>query len=327
MEHHFINEMQPGGQIADQIFLIASKDLRTTTNGSLYIHAMLADKTGQMVARMWQTTEGQYKMMPSGGFMRFRGRIESYKGNLQFIIDGMNEVKTEEVRMADFLPTTERDVDEMWEQVKSILRAIKDRDLLQLIKYFVEDEKLVANFKRAPAAVAMHHAYIGGLLEHTLNLLELARVVIPRYPELSLDLALAGLFLHDIGKTEELKYATNFQYTDQGQLLGHLVHCVIWIEEKVREVEKATGKTFPQEKKWTLQHIVLSHHGEYEFGSPKLPAMPEAIAVHYLDNLDAKIHQCLSAIQDDKDDESNWTEYVRALGRRIYKGDVFSDGK
>ena len=172
----------------------------------------------------------------------------------------------------------------------------------------------------APAAVSMHHAYVGGLLEHTLNLLELAQVVIPRYPDLSLDLVLAGLFLHDLGKTEELKYDTNFQYTDEGQLLGHIVQCVIWIEDKVRQVEQLTGRSFPQEKKWVLEHIVLSHHGEYEFGSPKLPATPEAIAVHYIDNLDAKIYQSLTAIRNAKDEESCWTEYVRALQRKIYKG-------
>ncbi len=323
MEHRYINELEAGLQIEDQVFMIASKDLRTTNNGSLYIHAVLADKTGQLLSRAWQATEEQYKAMPDGGFMRFRGRTESYKGHLQFIIDGMKEIDLEKVNIADFMPATDRDVDEMWEQVKTILRTIQDRDLLEVIKLFVQDEQLVARFKRAPAAVTMHHAYVGGLLEHTLNLLELAQVVIPRYPELSLDLVLAGLFLHDLGKTEELQYDTNFQYTDQGQLLGHIVHCVIWIEEKAKAIAEATGKPFPEDKKWALQHVVLSHHGEYEFGSPKLPAMPEAIAIHYLDNLDAKVFQCLAAIKNAKDEDSNWTEYVRALERRIYKGDVF----
>ena len=323
MEHRYINELEAGLQIEDQVFMIASKDLRSTNNGSLYIHAVLADKTGQLLSRAWQATEEQYKAMPDGGFMRFRGRTESYKGHLQFIIDGMKAIELEEVNIADFMPSTDRDVDEMWEQVKTILRTIEDRDLLEVIKLFVQDEQLVARFKRAPAAVTMHHAYVGGLLEHTLNLLELAQVVIPRYPELSMDLVLAGLFLHDLGKTEELRYDTNFQYTDQGQLIGHIVHCVIWIEEKTKAIAEATGKPFPEDKKWALQHVILSHHGEYEFGSPKLPAMPEAIAIHYLDNLDAKVFQCLAAIDKAKDEDSNWTEYVRALERRIYKRDVF----
>lgn len=319
MPHRFINTLKPGEQILDEVFMVASKDLRSTTNGSLYIHTILADKTGELVARMWQASEGQYKLMPEGGFLHFRGRTESYKGNLQFIIEGMNEVKPEEVCTADFIPTTKRDIDEMWERVKTILRTVKDPDLLHVLKRFVEDEALIAGFKRAPAAVSMHHAYVGGLLEHTLNLLELAQVVIPRYPELSLDLVLVGLFLHDMGKTRELRYDTNFQYRDEGQLLGHIVHCVIWIEEKVKEVEQVTGKKFPEDKKWALQHLVLAHHGEYEFGSPKLPATPEAIAVHYLDNLDAKVHQFLAAIEDDKDDKSNWTDYVKSLERKIYK--------
>ena len=327
MEHQFINELEPGRQLADQVFMIASKDLRTTNNGSLYIHVVLADKTGQLLSRMWQATEEQYKMMPEGGFMRFRGRTESYKGNLQFIIDGINEIDPSEVSIADFLPATDEDVDEMWERVKVILRTIKDPDLLQLIKCFVEDEALVSKLKRAPAAMTMHHAYVGGLLEHTLSLLELAQVIIPRFPRLSLDLVLAGLFLHDIGKTEELEFDTNFKYSDQGQLLGHIFHCVMWIEEKAKKIEQDTGKVFPQDKKWVLQHVILSHHGEYEFGSPKLPAMPEAIAVHYIDNLDAKIHQCLAAIDKSKDEDSNWTEYVRALERKIYKGNAFGTKK
>jgi len=326
MAHRFIGEMAPGEQITDQVFRIASKDLRTTNNGSLYIHAILADRTGQVPGRMWQASESHFKMMPEGGFMRIRGRTESYKGNLQFIIEGLKAVDVADVDVADFLPATEHDVDEMWESVKEILRTIKDKDLLYLIKAFVDDDDVVAQFKRAPAAVAMHHAYVGGLLEHTLSLLELAKVVIPRYPELSLDLVLAGLFVHDIGKGKELSYETNFQYSDSGQLLGHIAQGVIWIEQKAQQVESMQGKPFPDEKKWALQHIVLSHHGQYEYGSPKLPSTPEAIAVHYLDNLDAKLNMVLQAIANDKDEDSNWTGFIRSLDTKIYKRDVVPEG-
>ncbi len=326
MAHKFIKDLGPGEMISDQVFLISSKDLRTTTNGSLYIHAVLADKTGQVPARIWQASEAQYKVMPEGGFLRIKGRTESYKGHLQMIIEGMFAVKEGEFDVANFLPTTQQNVDEMWEKVKVLLRAIKDADLLHLMKSFVEDADSVAMFKRAPAAMSMHHAYLGGLLEHTLNLLEIAQLVIPRYPELSLDLVLAGIFLHDLGKTRELKYETNFGYTDEGQLLGHITQCILMIEEKIRQAEQTSGRKFPPEKKWVLQHIVLSHHGEYEFGSPKLPAVPEAIAVHYLDNLDAKIYQALHAITTDNDEQADWTGFLQSLGTKLYKRDVVPEG-
>jgi len=172
----------------------------------------------------------------------------------------------------------------------------------------------------------VHHAYVGGLLEHTLALLEIARLVIPRYPKLSLDLVLAGLLLHDIGKVKELTYQTSLGYSDDGQLLGHIVQAVLLIDRKADAVAARTGKPFPAQIRWALQHIVLSHHGRYEFGSPKLPAMPEAVAIHYLDNFDAKINQFLEVIEADRDPDSNWTEYNRAAETRIYKPNVTDSG-
>jgi 3'-5' exoribonuclease len=190
------------------------------------------------------------------------------------------------------------------------------------MKQFVCDEPLMAKFRKAPAATQMHHAFIGGLLEHTRNVMELALLVIPRYPDVSLDLVLAGVFLHDIGKTDELVFQTSFKYSDRGQLIGHIVQCTIWIEEKIKAVEAETGEPFPVEIKNALQHIVLAHHGTYEFGSPKLPATPEAIAIHHLDNLDAKLNMYLGKIKNDPDQESDWTDYVRGLDTKIYKKDV-----
>lgn len=318
----FVKDLGPGERIEDQIFLVASKDLRTTTNGSLYIHVVLADRTGQLLSRIWQATEAQFQQIPEGGFLRFKGRTESYKGALQFIIEGQRPVDDAEINLGDFLPATERDVEAMWQRVKEILRTIKNRDLLLLLKQFVEDEELVRRFKRAPAAMQLHHAFLGGLLEHTLNLLELALVVIPRYPEVSLDLVLAGVFLHDIGKTAELLYDTSFRYSDGGQLVGHIVQAALWVEQKSRDVEKQTGKPFPEDLKVALQHIIVSHHGQYAFGSPKLPASPEAIAVHYLDNIDAKIYTYLYEIRTADNPDSNFTDYIRSLETKVYKKDV-----
>jgi 3'-5' exoribonuclease len=203
-----------------------------------------------------------------------------------------------------------------------IVRKIEHPDLAALIKEFLGDEDLMAGFRRAPAAVAMHHAYIGGLLEHTVKLLEVALKVIPLYPELSLDLVLAGLFLHDIGKAKELQYDRKIGYTDRGQLVGHIAQAVCWIDKKADAVAGRTGRLFPDQLRSVLQHIVLSHHGRYEFGSPKLPAVPEAAAIHYLDNLDAKVSMLVAEIEKDPDPASQWTNYNRALETKVYKPDV-----
>ena len=325
----FIAELKAGELIADQVFLIAKKDLRTTTNGSLYIHLVLADRTGQLLGRLWSATQQQYDTIPEGGFLRVRGRTESYKGALQFIVDGMRPVEKGAFDVADFIPCTDKDVGEMWERVLAILRTVKHPMLIALIKEFVTDQAIVAGYKKAPAAIANHHAFIGGLLEHTLSVLELATRVLGKtddsdshYPEVSRDLVLTGIFLHDIGKTAELTYDTNFTYTTSGQLLGHITQAALWIDRKAGEVEAKTGQPFPEDIQNVLTHIILSHHGQYEFGSPKLPSCLEAILVHYLDNIDARLNMALTAIKDPKDAEGDWTGYVRALETRVYKKDV-----
>jgi len=329
LDHRFINQLQPGEQLSDEVFLVFQKDLRTTANGSLYIHLVLADRTGQVLGRIWNATQQQYEMIPDGGFMRMRGRVESYKGNPQFIVDGMRPAEPEDYDIGDYLPRTAFDIEEMWNDVLAILRTIRNPDLVALIKQFVKDETIVAGFKKAPAAVRNHHAYIGGLLEHTLSILNLATRILGKtddsdsqYPEVSRDVTLVCIFLHDIGKTAELSYATKFAYTNSGQLLGHLTQAAIWIDQKVAEVEEETGRRFPEDLQNVLMHIVISHHGAFEYGSPKLPACPEAFLVHYLDNIDAKLHMCLRAIGDDKNADSDWTEYVRALDTRVFRKDT-----
>ncbi len=322
MGHRFITDLRAGERVEDEVYLIRSKDLRTTSQGNLYIHAVLVDRTGQILARAWQATEEMFREMPEGGFLRFKGRAENYKGNLQFIIDGIRPAEAGSFDIADFLPATKGDVEKMWKRVVVILDGIQHPDLRALIGEFLADGALVGGFRRAPAAATMHHAYIGGLLEHTLSLLEVALLVIPRYPKLSLDLVLGGLFLHDIGKVKELTYETSLGYSDDGQLLGHIAQAVLWIDHKADAVAAKTGSPFPDRLRWALQHIVLSHHGRYEFGSPKLPALPEAVAIHYLDNLDAKVNMFLTAIEQDRDPDSPWTEYQRALETKIFKPDV-----
>lgn len=317
-----IASLQPGDSVKDEVYLVAQKDLRSTSNGGLYIHAVLADKTGQMLARMWNASHAVYDSIPDGGYVQFRGRVESYKGTRQFIIDAVRAVEPGGVDPGDFLPSTPRDVEQMWERLKEILRTIRNPDLLALVGKFIRDPEFAHGFKRAPAATRNHHAYIGGLLEHTLNLLELAILVIPRYPAVSLDLVLAGLLLHDAGKVRELTYETNIAYSTEGQLLGHIAQGLMWIHDKAGETEADTGRPFPRSIEAALKHIILAHHGRYEFGSPKLPATMEAVAVHYLDNLDAKLNQFQAAIDTDTDPQSVWTEYIPSLETKVFKVDV-----
>lgn len=325
----WVHELGPGERIEDQVFLVTKKDLRSTTSGSLYIHLILADRTGQLLTRVWQATQPMFDAIPEGGFLRVRGRTESYKGTLQFIVDGMRAVDQKDVSLGDFIPRTTQDVEQMWQRVLGILRTIQNPPLRLLMKKFVEDSALTAKFKQAPASITLHHAYLGGLLEHTLNVLEIAALIFgreddktSRYPQVSRDLVLAGLFLHDIGKTGELGYGTSFTYTDAGQLVGHIVQAAVWIERKIADVEAETGQPFPTEVQDVLTHIVLAHHGSYEFGSPRLPAVPEAIAVHHIDNIDAKIHMFLREIESDPDVDSHWTQFSHSLKTRIFKRDV-----
>ncbi|MGE3181460.1 MAG: 3'-5' exoribonuclease YhaM family protein [Phycisphaerae bacterium] len=317
-----IVHLEAGQRIDEEIYRIAQKDLRTTTNGSLYIHSVLADATGEMLARIWNASQELYDSMPEGGFMRFRGRVENYKGHRQFIIDGMRIVAEHEVDPTEFLPATKKNVEQMWSRTKEILRSIENPHLIALVAEFVNDERFVRSFKNAPAAVTNHHAYLGGLLEHTLNLLELVVLIAPRYPEVSRDLLLVSIFLHDSGKTAELGYSTNFTYTNEGQLIGHITLAVIWVAEKIRIIEDRTNEPFPVDLANAVKHIILAHHGRYEYGSPRLPAMAEAFFVHYIDNLDAKMNQVFAAIESDPDKESDWTGFVRALDTKIYKPDV-----
>ncbi len=317
-----IAELQAGARIDDEIYRVAQKDLRTTANGSLYIHAVLADQSGQMLARMWNASQEMFDSLPEGGLIHVKGRCESYKGNRQFIIDGLRAVEPGSVDPAMFLPASHCDVEKLWLEVLETLRSVQSKPLRTLVAKFVNDPAFATDFKRAPAATQMHHAYLGGLIEHTRSLLKLADAVCPLYPKVSRDLVVVGIFLHDAGKTRELSYEANFEYSSEGQLLGHIVQCVLWIDQKCREIERDTGETFPHDVEIVLKHLILAHHGKYEFGSPRLPATPEAFMIHYLDNLDAKMQMTFDAIESDPDATGEWTPYVKALETRVFKPDV-----
>jgi len=324
-ERRFITELKPN-ETLDQVFLVRDKDLRTASNGSFYIMCTLVDRTGQLNTRMWRANEAIYKAIPVDGFLRARGRTENYRGNLQFIIEALQPVAQENVELAEFLPATVHDIEQMWSELLEILRAVKNPYLRMLIKKFVEDHEFVAAFKRSPAAVEMHQAYIGGLLEHTLHVARAAVDVLKLYSQLNTDLLLTGVFLHDAGKTAELTRELGFHYTDRGQLVGHITLAAVWVQQKADLIAAETGEPFPAKTIDLLQHVILSHHGIHEYGSPKLPAIPEAMALHYLDNLDAKMNMFERLITTDADPENNFTNYYRALEVRIYKHSNALDG-
>ena len=306
------------GELVDQVFLISQPQLRTTSRGDFYIAAYISDRTGKTNSRMWQANEAIFKSLPEEGFVRVKGRTESYQGSLQVVVDAMRPVNADEVELEEFLPACPRDVDQMFAQLKKILTKIANPNWQRLVKAFLDDDELMTLLRKAPAAITLHHAYLGGLLEHTLSVLELGCRVLPQYPDLDADLVLTGLFLHDIGKTTELAYDLSFHYTDQGRLLGHLVKGALLIQDKIDKLNIKAAEPFPQLLAESLLHIIVSHHGVREFGCPVLPATPEAFVVHYLDNLDSKMALTFSEIAG-ASGTANWTSYSRALETCLFK--------
>jgi len=319
MAHLFIKDIQPNQQIND-IYLVSQPILRNTTRGDLYIAMFLSDKTGKLNSRMWQATEEIYQQIPPEGYVHIRGKSELYQGSLQIVINDIQPVDPSKVNPADYMPRTEKDVAQMYREMLSILAEIENEPLRNLMSAFVKDTELMKQFCTAPAAMQMHHNYLGGLLEHTLNMLKVAKAVFPMYPKIQKDLVIAAVFLHDIAKTQELSYKVSIGYTDQGQLLGHIIQGCQLIAQKADKLAQE-GKPVPQEILDNLLHIVISHHGLPEFGAVKVPATPEAFMVHYIDNLDAKMNQTTTLIENDPG-EGNWTSYQKSLETKLYRNRV-----
>jgi len=316
MAHKFINEIEPGEGIND-IYLVKDPILRSTTRGDLYIAMFLSDRTGQLNGRMWQATETIYRALPKPGFVHVQGRSELYQDNLQIIVNSIQPIDPGKVSIEDFLAHTDKDTKQLFEEVKKMMEGIGNLQLKAIVGEFLSDKNLMDKFCEAPGGMKLHHDYIGGLLEHTHNMLQVATVILPLYPQVQADLVLAGIFLHDMGKTEELTYDMAFSYTDSGQLIGHIAQTLVMVNRKA-DALAAKGTQIDRHILDALSHIILSHHGEYEFGSPKLPATPEAFMVYYIDDLDAKLNQVASAIDSELGD-SNWTQWKNALQTRLYR--------
>jgi len=316
MAHKFINEIEPGLTI-DDVYMVKEPILRSTTRGDLYIAMFLADRTGQLNGRMWQASEEVYRSLPKPGFIHIRGRSELYQDNLQIVVNNVTIVDTANVCLDDFLARTKGNIDQMFEGLKKNLALIKNPQLKALVARFLADNELMEKFRNAPGGTSLHHNYLGGLLEHTCNMMKVAVAILPLYPDLQPDLVLAAIFLHDMGKTAELSYDMAFSYTDAGQLMGHITQGLLMVNQKA-DALAAKGTPIDKVVLEALGHIILSHHGKFEFGSPKLPATPEAFMVYYIDDLDAKLNQVTAAIENETGD-SNWTGWQRALTTRLYR--------
>jgi len=298
-------------------FLVHEKELRNTREGRAYLRLELGDRSGTIEARMWDQFENAAKDINRDDFVKVQARVELYKNRPQLAVLQMRVAKPEEIELSDYLPHTTADVEKMFGELRGYAESLSNPWLKQLVLGIIADPETARCYKRAPAAKVMHHAFLGGLLEHVISLCGMARRVATHYPELDIDLLLTACILHDVGKLEELCYERAIGYTTPGQLLGHIV---MELETVTRAIDKIPG--FPAPLKTVVQHLLISHHGQYEFGSPKLPMIREAMVFHYLDDLDSKLAAVRVALASPSGDEE-WSAYSSALGRKFLKLDAF----
>jgi 3'-5' exoribonuclease len=324
MARRYIQQMADGDSV-EEVYLASEKQLRANRNGNLYLQLELRDRTGRIDARLWNAPDALARSFEAGDFLRVKGKVQHFQGGLQIILSQLERVGPEEVDLGDFLPHTAQDIGSLYGRLQTFLTKLGNPHLRALAECFLVDQEFMHGFCRAPAGIRYHHAYVGGLLEHVVTLMDAADRVAPLYPEVDRDLLLMGVFLHDIGKVRELTYERAFSYSDEGQLVGHLVIGVEILNDKVRRVPDLTGEPFPPELLLRLKHLIVSHHGSYEFGSPKLPMTPEAIALHHLDNFDAKVHRFTREIREDSNRGSAWTPFDPSMQRRLFKGGPIED--
>ena len=298
-------------------FLVCEKEIRNTREGKPYLRLELGDRSGTIEARMWDQFEAAAKGINRDDFVKVQARVEIYRNRPQLSVMQVRLAKPEESDLADFLPQTKADVAKLYAQLLEFAASIANPWLKKLVTGILNDPSIATRYKRAPAAKVMHHAYLGGLLEHVVSLCGLAKQVAAHYPELDLDLLLTAAMLHDVGKLDELCYERAIGYTVEGHLLGHIVMEVQTLAKAMDAIEG-----FPPNLKIVVQHLLISHHGEYEFGSPKLPMIREALVFHYLDDLDSKIASVRAALERDSG-EPEWSAYSGALGRKFLRLEAF----
>ena len=319
MGRRFIGQLADGETI-DEVYLVADKQLRANRNGNLYIQLELQDRTGSMNARLWNAGEPLFRSFEAGDFLAVKAKIQLFQGTLQMILQNLEKIEPTRVDLTDFLPHTDQDVNKLLERLRTSLRKIGNPHLRALAECYLMDDGFLRGFCKAPAGVRVHHAYVGGLLEHVVTMIDVAERLAPVYPDVDRDLVLIGIFLHDSGKVRELAYDRSFGYTDEGQLIGHLAIGLETLQEKAAQARELTGESFPRELLLRLKHMILSHHGTTEFGSPKVPMTPEAVLLHAIDSLDTRVHICVREIKDDRNAASAWTPFNQAMQRRLFKG-------
>src|SRR5262245_1081972 len=314
------------GESLEEVYLVSDRQVRANRNGAPYLQVDLRDRTGVVNAKLWNVTDAIAGSIAAGDFVRIKGKVQTFNGALQVILSHIDRIDPGMADLGEFLPHTEQDVGRLLQKLTEALRSLSNPHLRALAECFLMDDEFVAGFKQCPAGVRNHHAYIGGLLEHVVNLMEAAERLAPLYPEVDRDLLKIGVLLHDCGKVRELSFRRSFAYTDEGQLLGHLVLGVEMVTDKVRQATALTGEPFPRELLLRIKHMILSHHGQLEFGSPVVPMTPEAVLLWNLDNLDAKVHTFTRDIREDRNSTTSWTPYSQSLGRRLFKGSAGEGG-
>ena len=305
----------------DEVFVASEKQMRPNRNGNLYLQMTLSDRTGSVNAMLWNANDSTYNSFEVGDYVKVEGTTQFYNGNLQIIANAVFPAELGRINEEDFVQLTTEQAEELKKRLFAILREIENVHLRTLVECCMIDEEFVEKFSTAPAGIKNHHAYRGGLLEHVVQLVELAMAVASFYPGVDRDLLVVGAFLHDSGKIDELVYDKVMAYSDEGQMVGHVVMGVGILEQKIREAESLSGERFPKSLSNQLKHLIVSHHGKYEYGSPKLPMTLEALVLSYLDDMDAKLHHFEQVIQQDVNVDSNWTTYQPGIGRKIYRGE------
>ncbi len=313
MKSPYLSEVKPN-QVFTTTFLVHVKDVRQKKSGEPYLSLLLGDRTGEVDAKMWDNVVEVVDTFERDDFVKVKGVLQVFQNRLQMSVHKMARVLDSDVDFADFFPASSRDPMEMFAELRGIVAGIRDPNLRALLEAFLNDEPLARRYRTAPAAKQVHHAYLGGLIEHVLSVCRLCQLVAPHYVNLDLDLLLTGAILHDIGKVAELTYDRSFGYSSEGQLLGHIVIGLRLVEEKLRQFPD-----FPPKLRVLVEHMIVSHHGELEFGSPKVPLFPEALLLHHLDNLDSKM-ECMRALAEkDRHVDGCWTGYSPSLERSILK--------
>jgi 3'-5' exoribonuclease len=318
MAHLYINQIGENEKV-DEIYRIYEKQLRPNKNGNLYLQFNLSDRTGVLNARYWNITVEQAEKFNNGDYVRVEGTSQKFQGTIQLIVRKLTQVAESEVEVNDFVRNGNIDIPARRVRLRELLRTITNHELHNLADCFLIDDEFMEKFCNAPAGVKLHHAYRGGLLEHTTQMMETATQIAILYPQLNRDLLLMGAFLHDIGKTTELSFDNDMHYTDEGQLLGHSLLGIEILHSKILETEKLSGEPFNPQIAMLLKHLLISHHGEYENQSAKLPMTLEAQTLYFIDSIDSKIAEYQRYITEDPNQGNAWTNYIPVIERKLYK--------